>query len=704
MNTGKEVSTMKTCGLCHDTDYIERHSFHGNLAIENTRKKANGLRQMGFLKDWDPILYATFNPLASDTSEAGLTLPDLIQRHGRFFNGGKLTRLTPDGFSLNSEKGLRPHWQNKTYDAKSDGYITWDWKKSGVMENNCFVCHMENPDNSARRNALKNGKFGRANTATLFKTGIVREQDGRLKWQKKAFGKDGYLRAGLLNLSLPENHNCSQCHGLTHESSKPLSLPADLSKYFRTERTGNIFSYQRLNKSYLNLKNKEQLYLAWDVHAARMVKCVACHHSPNNPTYIPHLFTREYMRNIRSRDLTRVAGAYLYRPDHNLTSSRAGHKRVHCLNCHDVIQAHSHIPNLAGHQKMVSCLACHISKINAPARKMVDWTILNSRGKPGSEYRGISGSIDDPSSLIEGYLPYLLPVKDNKGDGFAFYTYNLITTWFWSEEGQDKPIDYHYLKNALFESEGQYHPAIMKNFDADKSGTLEEVELRVDSQSKTEAITNRLKAVGLKKPVIKGVVQPFAISHGVRKASMATLTCTTCHSENSRLKNDIDLSGYLPGGVEPRLEFPPSILLTAKLIKTPKGQLKLRAASPVWRYRSIGDSPYYIHLFGLLLVLSQLVGVSIHATVRFFSNKRRKLLGEEEELEPVEEVDWIYLYSIWNRIWHWVMALASCVLIITGLRILFPGIIPRPNFGLAVQLHYIFGFILLVNGFLGLFY
>src|SRR3990172_1640063 len=35
MDNGNAVSTMKTCGQCHDTEFIQGHAFHSDLGLKN---------------------------------------------------------------------------------------------------------------------------------------------------------------------------------------------------------------------------------------------------------------------------------------------------------------------------------------------------------------------------------------------------------------------------------------------------------------------------------------------------------------------------------------------------------------------------------------------------------------------------------------------------------------------------------------------
>lgn len=62
------------------------------------------------------------------------------------------------------------------------------------------------------------------------------------------------------------------------------------------------------------------------------------------------------------------------------------------------------------------------------------------------------------------------------------------------------------------------------------------------------------------------------------------------------------------------------------------------------------------------------------------------------------------IYSLYERLWHWLQAAAIVVLLVTGFSIHYPdslGIVP---FSVAVRLHNLVGWLLLINAFLGLFY
>ncbi|MFO0907163.1 MAG: cytochrome b/b6 domain-containing protein [Isosphaeraceae bacterium] len=64
----------------------------------------------------------------------------------------------------------------------------------------------------------------------------------------------------------------------------------------------------------------------------------------------------------------------------------------------------------------------------------------------------------------------------------------------------------------------------------------------------------------------------------------------------------------------------------------------------------------------------------------------------------------VYLYSWYERVWHWLQAFTMIALLATGAEMHWPGTIRVLGFSLSVSVHNILGFVLLGNAFLALFY
>jgi len=66
--------------------------------------------------------------------------------------------------------------------------------------------------------------------------------------------------------------------------------------------------------------------------------------------------------------------------------------------------------------------------------------------------------------------------------------------------------------------------------------------------------------------------------------------------------------------------------------------------------------------------------------------------------------DRIYFYTLYERLWHWLQAVAIIALLITGFEISFTSLFSGKGFALSVSIHNILGIILSINAFLAFFY
>ena len=91
----------------------------------------------------------------------------------------------------------------------------------------------------------------------------------------------------------------------------------------------------------------------------------------------------------------------------------------------------------------------------------------------------------------------------------------------------------------------------MQAFDVDHNGKLEADELRLDDSAKVILIKERLRASGMKNPVIRGEVRAYHIHHNVRHGDLVNRDCRRCHDEDVQTAAAFTLSPYRPGNVEP---------------------------------------------------------------------------------------------------------------------------------------------------------
>jgi thiosulfate reductase cytochrome b subunit len=96
------------------------------------------------------------------------------------------------------------------------------------------------------------------------------------------------------------------------------------------------------------------------------------------------------------------------------------------------------------------------------------------------------------------------------------------------------------------------------------------------------------------------------------------------------------------------------------------------------------------------MLIGVILTVALHAGYRLLARRRHP----QHSIPTRRE----YLFTVYERIWHWVMALSVLALILTGLQIHFPGRISLLGASKAVTIHNFFAVVLMLNAFLALFY
>ena len=93
LESGKPVSTMQTCGECHDTEFIASHSFHTSVGLDGMAAPGevpNGRpwdTSPGLFGRWNPLTYGYLTPPGDellDLSTAGW----IMQEGARHAGGG----------------------------------------------------------------------------------------------------------------------------------------------------------------------------------------------------------------------------------------------------------------------------------------------------------------------------------------------------------------------------------------------------------------------------------------------------------------------------------------------------------------------------------------------------------------------------------------------------------------------------------------
>ena len=563
----------------------------------------------------------------------------------------------------------------------------------------CGGCHdtafIENSSDHAAASEFENGEMD-----CLTCHGDVGEPPD---WTSADFRPDGSLESGRLNVRKPRDENCAQCHGVvSNDLETPLTLDPDIRTRQMTSRTGEIISPQKISNSGLNIAGKNDLVHAFDIHADRVVGCVNCHYSLNNPVYFQQ--RSESLPVHLDFDPRRLTSAdYLERPlhqlakgssSHGLESAQSENSMRRCESCHDAERVHDWLPYRKRHFASLACESCHVPRLYGPALQAVDWTVVDSGGEPVRRYRGVEGDPATADSLIGGFRPIVLP-RENVGGERKLAPFNLVSHWFWTTGDPARRVTPGELVAALYE-DGRLQPRVAAALDRDGNGRVGDAERRIDNAEQREVVRQRLQAAGLTHVELASDIEYFSISHGVVNGRWATRQCDTCHGADSVLGAPFTLSGHLPGGMLPVAGGADGTLI-GNISPMPGGGARFTPDSSASGYYIIGlDGVVWVDRIGLLMFLGILLGVTGHAVLRTIARRR-----EPAAHGPTRRV---YMYDAYERLWHWLQAGAILILIFTGLVIHKPHLFGMFSFAYIVRVHNVLGFILLINAALALFY
>lgn len=507
---------------------------------------------------------------------------------------------------------------------------------------------------------------------------------------------------GLLTrpMTAPGCDVCGDCHGVVHRDEQFLEFYPDLmhgqmqSPYGRTLATGEVFSPQQLTFSHIDLRDKDHLDHPWDVHAARGLHCATCHFPSNSPFATgardPELQHLKW--DPRRMDLS----AYLQQPDHEFAVAD-------CTDCHDPDRAHDTLPYARRHVQALACQSCHVPTLHAPALRSVDRTVVTGDGGPRMDFRGVDvtrGSRYPNTWYYRGYQPVLL---NEKRDGKNVLTpFNIVTTWRWVHGKTGEPVDDETVRKVFLTHEGAWRPEILDALDADGDGLIADEELILDTPRKTDLVASMLASLGVDSPRIQGLIETHPIRHGVVSGSWVEHDCNSCHTDRSRLDVAVQLaSGPFPGDVQPAPDQETVARLGGRDIQNVDGALMLGGdVEPEGHYVLGYSRRPWSDWLGFLLFALTVLGVAVHAGLRAVNRRKRKDAALRAPAAPGK----VYMYGLYERIWHWTMAISVIALLITGMGIHFPGWLALGQYRSLVFIHNFASAVLLINAGLGMFF
>jgi len=631
---------------------------------------------LGFLSGLLLTLVAVGTTQAQVPPEARIHPPVvLLDSHGRnvLVSGGPVSPLTTCGechdveyISTHSQHG-GPGLEAVASPPFSVSSRPWAPPTPEGTEMNCFLCHTPRPANEARVAALEADLGPWAATATLENSGIVARVNDLWVWNSSAFDAQGRALDPLLALQGPTSENCAQCHGVAgNDLETPVTLGGISSGSLQTLTRGEVFSPQKISESGVNLVGKEFLDRSWDVHAERLLECSNCHFSVNNPVYRKESEETQPL-GLKFDSRRMPLGAYLQRPNHNFAGETdpMGHTSsagaLGCESCHDPEPTHEWLPYAKRHTDALACEVCHTPMLYSVAVESVDWTSLNDMGEPTVTWRGCEAGCETASTdLVRGIEPAILARVGPDGRT-RLAPYNLVTSWYWVGGAEAEPVGLDLVASAM---EGG-------------SGSEEEM-------------VARLEALGIEDPGILGEIKPYPIHHGVAEGHWATRDCQSCHDQDSRLAKTVVLADAAPGGVVPSLIPGSGGVLLGKAAIDESGRVVYSPATASAGLYVLGhDAVEWTSLLGILAVMATLVGIAVHAALRWYAARKRS--PDDHGQGPT-----VYMYTTYERVWHWLQALAIMILLFTGIEIHATSLVLL-DFALAVRVHNILGFVVVAN-------
>jgi thiosulfate reductase cytochrome b subunit len=361
---------------------------------------------------------------------------------------------------------------------------------------------------------------------------------------------------------------------------------------------------------------------------------------------------------------------------------------------------HRFLPYRKRHLDALECSSCHAPRPMGPAAQMIDETVVRRDGTPVIVFRGMERG--DGATLntafATGYVPLLLQRRQPSG-AKKLAPFNAVDTWFWASGASDRPVPLATLRMAYLE-DGRYAPAVLALFDTNRDGTVSGAELRLDSAIETGLIRARLAALGVRDPVIRHTVSLHPLEHGILSGAQVQRDCRSCHAQDSRLAARLPLAAYTPGGGTP--SRPDGIernggVGEVRVLSLGGGSAIASEANAATGLYIFGNSRgRWTNRLGFGLFAAMLLGTMLHAAFRV-------LPRGPQTVRPAPGPR-VYLYSVYERVWHWLMAMSILALVLTGIQIEFaggPNALPLPT---AVAVHNFFAVVLTVNAFLSLFY
>lgn len=320
----RAVSTRQTCGACHDYDTVT-HGYHFQTGRDEMYPEVppgdgqSPHRGPGFFGKWQLLYQRELAPKHfEDPNEIDMTPFEWVVSCGVCHPGGG-----PAEFDRGWQRYDRVIARDRGITTLGDSdYHESPWDKSGVVEADCFICHLESYEYSIRAQQIKKLNFKWAATAAAgigYVWGAVAEgQSPKVYYDTSLFRADGTVH---MHIRRPTDRQCMFCH--------------DMSS---VQKRGSTW-----HSPYMQ-----------DVHTEQGIRCIDCHHG-----------------DIRHNFAKGTSSSQTVRDDLDNTA-------LSCAECHEHQERgapdypHPGLPPL--HLERISCEACHITHRPFVPTAVVDTT------------------------------------------------------------------------------------------------------------------------------------------------------------------------------------------------------------------------------------------------------------------------------------------------------------------------------------------
>ena len=341
-NTDLPYSPKQTCGKCHNYDLITE-GFHfqqgkGEEPTENHKMRVAWASSPGnYGGGW-----CSPSPLYGYLSEKeniheqliDMTSYDFVNKCGVCHPGGGSLEYDRNNLRYDEVMAKGKFTDGAKNDLDGD-YYKAKWQASGVIEADCFICHLPEYNNKTRVGQIQklNYKYAALAASGLGKVSgsVVENTPVTVEYFKEKFNSDGTLEPNIVKE--PRNTACLFCH------SKP--------------------GYKKRGADFQSRN---------DVHLQAGMKCVDCH--PAGSMAVDDRIRKREVHQFGKGD----EPSGLVRDDLDNTMRD-------CNTCHDTgylgapIAKHTWLPSI--HLEKIACQTCHIPERNVKSVHYVASDVFN---------------------------------------------------------------------------------------------------------------------------------------------------------------------------------------------------------------------------------------------------------------------------------------------------------------------------------------